>query len=491
VLEGRALFDGPNYPVCVRLAEHGGRIYLDLADADWRVVEVDAEGWRIQKESPVRFRRPKGMLPLPAPVPGGSVKDLRPFVNVGSDEDWCVAVGWTVQAFRPRGPYPALILSGQQGAAKSTTARSLRALTDPNAAPLRCEPRDARDLMIAATNAWVVAFDNLSTVPPWLSDALCRLATGGGFATRELYTDAEEVLFDATRPCMLTSIEDLATRGDLLERCVLLNLSPIPEGQRRSERDFWGEFEAARPRLLGALLGAVSGALRELPGVRLEKLPRMADFAEWATAAEPALGWAAGSFLRAYAGNREEANDLALDASPVVPPLRQFIEAKRGAWEGSASDLLKELTALVEEAVARSKEWPKKANVLSGKLKRLAPNLWAAGYAVEWERKPGGGRAKVIKLSRLPRQPTKAAEGSSRPYPSSRSASNPAENGGSGGDDPRDDVRGRDDPGDDPPAGPDAGFSAARGGPRDGRDDRDDLSGDSSGDAGDREESEL
>ena len=107
---------------------------------------------------------------------------------------------WLVAAFRPHGPYPILVLHGEQGSAKSTTARVLRALLDPNTAPLRGEPRDLRDVMIAASNGWIISFDNLSRIPHWLSDALCRLATGGGFSTRELYTDSEEVLFDAQRP---------------------------------------------------------------------------------------------------------------------------------------------------------------------------------------------------------------------------------------------------------------------------------------------------
>jgi hypothetical protein len=327
VLESKALFDGPELPVYVRAAEHEGRIYLDLADPEWRAVEVRPDGWHIITRPPVRFRRPKGMLPLPAPTGGGRLEDLRRFVNVADDAGWRLLAAWLLAALRPRGPYPVLVLSGQQGSAKSTAARVLRSLIDPNAAPLRSEPQEPRDLMIAANNGWLVALDNLSGLPGWLSDALCRLATGGGFSTRELYSDAEETIFDAMRPCLLTGIEDLATRGDLLERSILLSLPPILEHARRAERVFWRDFEAVRPRLLGALLDAVAGALRELPGVRLDRLPRMADFAEWAVAGERALGWPAGSFEAAYRANRQEANETALEASPLVPFVRRFVEA--------------------------------------------------------------------------------------------------------------------------------------------------------------------
>jgi len=95
---------------------------------------------------------------------------------------------------------PPLALHGEQGTAKSTTGRTLRDLIDPKAAPMRSEPRNGHDLMIAAHNGWLLAFDNVSRLSPWLSDAICRLATGGGFATRELYSDTDEVLIDVQRP---------------------------------------------------------------------------------------------------------------------------------------------------------------------------------------------------------------------------------------------------------------------------------------------------
>src|SRR5262249_35868902 len=154
-----------------------------------------------------------------------------------------------------------------------------------------------------------------------LSDALCTLATGGGFATRELYTDADEKLFDAVRPVVLNGIEDLATRGDLLDRAINLTLPQIPDERRGDEDDLWRQFEESRPRLLGALLDAVSTALRNRPHVKLAHKPRMADFACWVVAAEPALGWPEGAFLRAYNDNRAAANALALEASVVAPAI--------------------------------------------------------------------------------------------------------------------------------------------------------------------------
>lgn len=189
-------FDGEQQHVFTRVGEHGGKIYLDLCDHQWRAVEMPRDGWRVLSDPPVRFPRARGMLTLPTPDPGGHLDELRNVINIATDDDYLLIRAWLVGALRPRGPYPVLDVHGEHGSAKSMSSRLLRNLIDPNVAALRAEPRDAHDLIIAATNGWIIALDNVSHLPVWLSDALCRLATGGGFGTRELHTDAEEVLFD-------------------------------------------------------------------------------------------------------------------------------------------------------------------------------------------------------------------------------------------------------------------------------------------------------
>lgn len=396
-LAGKAFFQSPNLPVGVRVAELDGAIYLDLGRDDWSAVRITAVGWDVVTSYPVRFRHPGGMMPLPVPLRGGDLATLRQLLNI-DDTGWRLVLGWLLAAFRPSGPYPVLILTGEQGAAKSTTARLLRSLIDPNAAPLRSEPRDGRDVVIAASNSWVCALDNLSYLPPWLSDCLCRLATGGGFATRALFTDGDEVIFDSQRPVILTSIEDVAQRGDLLDRAVIVHLSAIPEEKRRPESEYWAAADAARSAILGTLLNVVSAGLRNLPTVRLPRLPRMADFACWVTACEPALGWPAGAFMAAYTGNVADANELALEASPVWPSLRKLVE-DRDTWEGTASALLEELgrvAGLTGDKAKPPDGWPKRPHTLTGKLKRLAPNMRKAGIDVSFNRT---GKQRTIRLA--------------------------------------------------------------------------------------------
>ena len=199
VLEGVALYDGAEHGVHIRVAEHDGCVYIDLANASWEAVRVHAAGWEIVSAPPVRFRRPRGMLALPAPALGGQLADVRPFANV-TDSDWPLLIGWLVGALRPRGPYPVLLIHGEQGSAKSTLVRVCRSLLDPNEAPVRREPREGRDLIVAARNGHVVAFDNVgSKLSSELSDDLARLATGTGFGARQLYTDLDEVIVHVAR----------------------------------------------------------------------------------------------------------------------------------------------------------------------------------------------------------------------------------------------------------------------------------------------------
>jgi hypothetical protein len=379
-LAARAVYDGAVHDSALRVAEDASGIYIDLCDAEHRVVLITSAGWSIVNDPPIRFRRAKGMMALPTPTEGGSLDALRPFVNV-TDKDFLLLAAILVAAYRPTGPYPILIIQGEQGSAKSTTARIVRALVDPNQAPLRSLPRDERDLMIAARNGHLQSFDNLSYLSDFQSDWLSRLSTGGGWATRELYADDEEVIFQASRPIVLNGIEDLARRDDLRDRTVILEQPPIPAHRRRDERAFWADFEEKRPAILGALFDVVSTALRNFGTVQLQNAPRMADFAKWALAAEPALTSERGAFLRAYDENRTAAIDFSLEHSPVAAAIRSLLE-NTGEWRGKTQELLTAISNRVGEDVRREKDWPKTARALTNALKRLAPSLRGAG--IEW-----------------------------------------------------------------------------------------------------------
>lgn len=382
-LEGLAIYDGPEEPVFVRIGEHEGKVVLDLCDDQWRVVVIGKGGWEVVRQSPIRFRRTRGMLALPVPVPGGSINDLRPFINVRTDSDFILVCGFILGCFNPTGPFVILLVNGEPGSAKSTLCRLIRALIDPNKAPLRSEPKDNRDLAIAANNAWMIALDNMSSISERLSNALCRLATGGGFATRELYTDADEAIFDAKRPAMINGVGDVADRSDLIDRSVRLTLPTIPEDQRRTEKAIWTAFQAREPAILGALLDAVSAALRHQDDVRFAKLPRMADIARWVVAAEPACPWTPGAFLASFDDQRWEADEFVIEASSLANAVRDRVE-RDGDLEGTATQLLELLSAGVDEKILKRSDWPKGPQAFGTKLREIAPNLRRLGIEVQF-----------------------------------------------------------------------------------------------------------
>ena len=385
VIEARAHYDAPECAIATRVAGLDGHIYLDLCNASWQAVEITEDGWRVVDEPPVRFRRANGMLPLPVPQRGGGVETLRKYLNLTetdaaypADAKFTLACSVLLSFLRERGPYPVLVLAGEQGACKSTFAAVMRALVDPNASALRTLPRETRDLFIAASNGWVLCFDNVSSIPDWVSDSLCRLSTGGGFSTRALYTDDEETLFDAMRPIILNGIEDVVGRPDLADRAVFLTLAPIPEEKRRSELEFWVDFEKDKPGILGALLDRVAHGLKFLPTVRLKRTPRMADFARWGVACESTRG----SFLAAYESNRQGAVEAVLESDVAATAVRAFMAKRTAPWEGTATDLLAALGADVGETITRAKEWPRTPWNLSGRLRRASTFLRKVGIEV-------------------------------------------------------------------------------------------------------------
>jgi len=405
-LDAMAAVEGEEHEVYVRVAAHDGRFYIDLCDKDWRAIEIDTVGWRIVDDPPVRFRRSPAMLPLPIPQKGGRISMLRKYLNVGSDDDFALAVFWILAALCPQGPYPVLGLSGEHGSAKSTFTDVVRALVDPSCLPHRRPPRDERDLFIAAGNSHVLAFDNVSGIQPWLSDALCTLSTAGAFGTRKLWTDDEEQLFSAKRPIVVNGITNAITAPDLADRAVFLTLAVISESGRREEKEFDAAFAADRAKILGVLLNAVVHGLKTAPTIEHTKLPRMADFALWAMACESAL-FVKGTFDRAYGFNRTGGIEDALEADPVASAVRAFM-ADKAEWIGLTKELLAALTQVVGEQMAKSRSWPKTERKLSDRLKKAATFLRYVQLNIVWakERTNRGREITITAQENIPATPS-------------------------------------------------------------------------------------
>jgi hypothetical protein len=439
MLDAIAALEGDQREVRVRVAELDGIIYIDLCDTEWRAIEVSAGGgWRIIDEPPVRFRRAPAMLPMPVPEPGGSIETLRKYVNIKNEHDFVLVVAWLLAALRPRGPYTILCFYGEHGSAKTTAAKVLRRLVDPNQLPVRRPPKEERDLFVTACNSHVFTLENVSSLRDWLSDALCTLSTEGAFATRMLYTDNEEQLFWAMRPIIATGITVVVERPDLTDRTILMGLEIIHEDKRRAEDEFWAAFDKDAPEILGVLLDAVVHGLRVLPGLRVEKLPRMADFAKWATACEGAL-WPKGAFMTAYKTNILSAVEESLASDVVATAVRQFMLG-RTEWHGQTKTLLSELTMQVGERAAKERDWPHSARKLTGRLQVAATFLRRVGIEVSWAEKHAktGGRPITITVS----PPTKSTDNTHTTHKTHTESENAWAHGGLGGGDGSGDVVG-------------------------------------------------
>lgn len=411
VMEGKARYEGREHRVHVRVAGDDDAIYIDLGNEDWDVAVVTPGGWKIVRNPPVKFRRPRAIAPLPLPASTGDFNALRPLVNI-HNRDWPLVAGWIIGCGRPDGPYPVLGSYGEQGSAKSTTQRIVRTMVDPSSAPLRSAPRNEHELVITARNSYVLGFDNASSIPPWLSDAFARIATGAGFAARELYSDAEEMVFDDKRPILINGIEEVVSRPDLLDRALILEHPRISPSQRATETDVWRAVTAAHPRILAGILDALSAALRNLSSVELAELPRMADFCKWVVASEPSLGWEPGRFYATYADNRESAHQVAIDSSPVAVAIRRLAET---GFDGGVTELLSVLTDSTDEDMTRQRGWPKSASALSGALRRLAPNLREIGISMDFDRDARTRRRTVkIRSVKEPSQPSQPSNGLSK-----------------------------------------------------------------------------
>ena len=397
-LEAIAIFRGETREVHLRTAEHQGKIYLDLGTDGWKAIEVDSCGWRVILEPPVRFWRPDSLLPLPIPVTGGNLDELKELLNVDGSS-WTLIVTFLLFCFCPDKTYPVLVLSAHRGSGKTAAAEIIKGLIDPGKAALIKLQNDTHKLAVAATRRHLMVYDNVSHISPDQSDDLCRIATGFGFSTRTLHTTDEETTFELTRPQIITAIDALVTRDDLADRVLMAQLPEIPAEKRLPQGELNAKVEAARPRILGALLTALSQTLAQ-PRPNPAALPRMADYALFAIASEKALGLKEGEFMATFNESREQSRQIVIESSPVGEAIVRLMEKTPLVWKGTASELLNELEKHTDEATYRSRYFPKASNSLSRQLTRLAPDLKALGIEVGYFRE-GQDRNRLICLEKV------------------------------------------------------------------------------------------
>jgi putative DNA primase/helicase len=390
---------GPEHSAHLRVATHKDELWVDLADKFAQAVRVRSNGWEVVPApgASVKFFRPKNMRPLPVPVAPGDRGGLTELLNLPDDDTLRLTLTWLTFALFDDRPCPVLVISGPQGSAKSSFSRMIRTIVDPNAVPLLGPPKGT-DFVAHAKNNRMLCFDNMSDLKPDLADDLCRLATGGGFGGRRLFTNDDVAAFAAKRPVLLNGIPELTTRGDLADRALVLQLKPIPPEHRRTEDELREAFENAHPHALAALLNAVVVGLQRLPEVKrqLTPLSRMADFTQWGIAVAPAFGWDGPAFLAAYEANRQAAIELVTEDDPVAPPVLTYLEGRpQKRWTGIASELLKALQNAADENDRG--RLPKTPGAFGRALARAEPILGAHGYVIDRPTRTARSRTMTIR----------------------------------------------------------------------------------------------
>lgn len=368
VINGMAEEESPTI-LYMRVANHNGGLWLDLGDSTGRAIHINAaDGWTIAVP-PILFYRTALSGELPKPNREGDIKEIFKYLNVCAD-DQPLILAWLIAALHTDISHPVLSFGGEQGSGKTTAQKILTQIIDASPVPVRKPPRDAEQWIVAAQGSWVVGLDNMSSIPPWLSDSICRAVTGEGDIRRKLYTDGEHAVFSFRRCIILNGIDLGAIRGDLAERMVPIELDMITENSRLYEDDIWQEWEQIHPRLLGVILNLAAQVVAVMPSISLTSKPRMADFARILAAVDQALDTQG---LQHYLNKQRSLATESLTADVFISAMEAL-----GEFTGSAAELLDNV--LSPERLPKG--WPQNARAVTIRLKRQGPVMRKAGWAI-------------------------------------------------------------------------------------------------------------
>lgn len=387
-MAAEARTNGPEEPVYLRTGMLNEIIYIDMANRENQAIEITPVGWRIIKNPPINFIRSSNTKPLCTPIPGGSLQSLRKFVKVASDNDFLMLISWMVFALHPEGPYPILFIRGQEGATKSNLIKLIHSIIDPSLSKNLSMPKNKHDVYISATDAMVVSYDNLTIIPDWFSNELCVISTGNDFSTRKYYTVDQQVLLHAKKPQIISGINNLVPPKlkDLLDRIVTVNLLPLSKQERQSEKILWREFEQIRGHLLGAICTAISTGLKNYNSIKPPYLERMADFAMFMIASEPALPCGEGDFMCAYDNNILKSKNIYLSEDYVGLAVLSFMKDK-SEWKDTAENTIKALSQFVcdQNILLSAANWPQCGNKLRSFLNKVQPALLEEGIGIKFD----------------------------------------------------------------------------------------------------------
>jgi hypothetical protein len=390
-LQARAKLSNLIRPVFNRVGQNkdASRIYIDLANDQGQYVEISADGWKVidpdyrgKAISPIRFSKGQKSLPLPLPCEGGSFQRFEARLNLPNANHFKLVVAWLLACLYPAGPFPILNLGGPPGAAKTSASRDIKSIIDPSSCEVMAMSRDPRNMAIGIYSQWVSAIDNESNITEGTSDMLCRIATGVSLVDRAFYTNHDSTGITISRPVVINGVDLHGMRPDFYRRALSVELPDIPEHQRRTQAERAAEWPEIHAQTLGRLLDAASCAIRRFKATRkaLTNLPSMADFATWVTAAEPALGWENGEFLRIYQANLIVSSDRSMDDNALAAGILKLMAGRTEPLIVTAAELREQLR---DSGAMDSRAIPKTPHQLSGYLNFLIAPLDRQGLVIE------------------------------------------------------------------------------------------------------------
>ena len=401
VLKAKAVFENTKaIPLDTRVMQSDNAFWYNLSNDDWSAVKITNEGWTTVDNPPILFRRFRHQNSQVHPSAEGDIKRILKYINL--QENHTLFLCWLVCCFVPNIPHAMPIFFGEKGAAKTTACTLLKKLIDPSALETLTIQRNPRSLAVNLQQHWFLPFDNVSRIDEETSDTLCRAITGGGIQQRKLFTDSDDYIFTFQKCLALNGINNVANRPDLLDRAILIELCRIKESNRRELTDLMADFEKDLPCILGGIFDTLSKAMRIYPTVKLDKLPRMADFARWGYAVGEALGGLGSEFLEQYHANQGKRNIEILNADIVATLAVAFMKDKP-EWSGLISELYHQLSEMASRYGInnKGKEFPPAPNVLSRRLNGLKSNLQEAGISFRTISKTNGTEI-VLKNEKIP-----------------------------------------------------------------------------------------
>lgn len=381
-IKSHAEFDAEQRMLYLRVASDDIGIYYDLTNKDWQTIKIIPEGWLIESTPTIMFRRQTNQLEQVYPSREYEENIFDKFINllnIKKEDHKLLLKCYIIALLVPDIPKAILMLHGEPNSAKTTLLELIKMLIDPSSTRTLTCRKDNAEMAQQLDHNYLPYYDNLSFIPEWLSDTLCRASTGDSFSKRTLFTNDDDTYFSYIRNVGFSGVNLAATKSDLLRRGLIIELERIHADSQRQVKQIWKEFEQIKPQLLGYIFDILSRVIkrRRAGSINVKGLPSLADWGEWCELISQEMGNEPDVFIQAFNRNIETQNEAAIEDSVIAEAVIYLMENQK-RWDGTAANLLAQLETfapLLGINIKDHKSWPSRPNVLARRLKYVISNL--------------------------------------------------------------------------------------------------------------------